>query len=239
MADKALIIGLGEVGSALHTVLGKVHNVSVKDGADSLHYDSLYRAPDEGERFDFMHICFPYDGSFVQEVGKYQRIYHTDVTVVHSTVPVGTCRQVGAVHSPVIGLHPHLQQSLLTFTKFVGGEQAGEVARHLMRAGIKCYVTDKPESTELLKLLSTTFYGLCIEWTKHVKELCIRYETPFEAYTLWTQVYNEGYRQLRRAELTRPNLVPIQGKIGGHCVLPNLDMMVESEFTELIRERNR
>jgi len=235
MMDDTLIVGLGEVGSALCQVLDGVHTISVKDTAL---VGARYLGPVVGTECDVMHVCFPYSETFEADVKDLQRTYPPGVTVVHSTVPVGTCRRLGAVHSPVIGLHPGLAQSLLTFTKFVGGPQAGKVAQHLGRAGIRCYVVDNPETTELLKLLSTTFYGLCIEWTKYVKEQCDNYGVPFEAHTLWTQAYNRGYQTMGRPEFTRPELVPILGRIGGHCVLPNLGLLGLNEFTDLIKRRN-
>lgn len=228
--DQALIIGVGEVGGALAEVLSKAHHVSIRD----LHQDTS-----NGAHYDFLHVCFPYTDDFCREVAQYQVQYEPSVTVIHSTVPVGTSTSLGAVHSPVIGLHPNLGPGLLTFTKFVGGKQASTVARHLSRAGIRCYLTDKAETTELLKLLCTTRYGLDIEWTKHVKELCDKHGVPFEAYTLWTQMYNTGYQELGYPEYARSNLVPVMGRIGGHCVLPNLALIDGDEFTELIRTRNQ
>ena len=234
MDDKALVVGIGEIGRELYKTLLNAHSVWAIDQHKPL------RGEDRPGGFHFMHICFPYSPTFVRDVGEYQRQYGPEITVIHSTVPVGTSRQCNAVHSPVIGVHPNLEQSLITFMKFVAGEQAGTVAQHLSRAGIRCYITDRPETTELLKLLSTTFYGLCIEWTKHVKELCDEAGAPFEAFTLWTQVYNRGYRQMGHPEFTRPQLVPMGGRIGGHCVLPNLDLMPgDDPFVALIKERNR
>jgi len=229
--DNTLVIGLGEVGRALHKVLLNAHSVHAVDK----------ESRDNGQSeaaFDVVHICFPYSESFIEDVEWCQWRYEPGLTVIHSTVPVGTSRQVGAVHSPVMGLHPNLEQSLTTFTKFCGGAEAGRTAQHLMRAGIRCYITDTPEATELVKLLSTTFYGLCIEWAKHVDEQCNLEDVPFELWSLWTAAYNDGYTKLGHPEFLRPSLIPIQGKIGGHCVLPNLDLMADDPFVRLIRERN-
>lgn len=231
MSDKALVVGLGEVGRALYKVLLNSHSVWAVDESRPL-------AEGEVSGFHFMHICFPYSETFVYDVAQYQRRYGPSVTIIHSTVPIGTSRQCGAAHSPVIGIHPNLEESLTTFTKFVGGRRASEVAQHLMRAGMRCYLVEQPETTELLKLLSTTFYGLCIEWTKHAKEQCDQYGAPFEAFTLWTQAYNQGYQALGHPEFTRPQLVPLQGAIGGHCVLPNLELQADDPFVALIRGRN-
>ena len=227
--EVTLIVGRGQIGMALHGVLLDACLVRALDVGDDLPHHLV----------DVMHVCFPYSAAFEAEVQRYQEACKPRLTIVHSTVPVGTSRGLGAVHSPVMGIHPNLEQSLRTFTKFIGGPRASDAARHLMRAGIRCYVTGRSETTELMKLLSTTFYGLCIEWTKHVKGMCDEAGAPFEAWTLWTQTYNAGYAALGHPEYARPNLIPLEGQIGGHCVLPNLGLLPKGDpFVELIRERN-
>ena len=222
---KTLIIGFGEVGEALYEILINTKPVilDMEEGVT--------------ETFDIMHICFPYSEYFVKEVKRYQSKYKPKYTVIHSTVPVGTSKQCNAIHSPIVGIHPHLVKSIETFTKFLGGKDADKVADHFREAGIKVYVTDKSETTELMKIMSTDFYGLCIEYTKEVKKMCVKYKVPFEMWTLWTDNYNHGYTTLGRPEFSRPNLIPITKKIGGHCILSNLSY-IDNDFTNLIRRRN-
>ena len=109
---KSLIIGAGEIGQALEKVLNKYYKVWIRDkdwGEEDIHPDII-------------HICFPYSENFVSNVDKYQRQYDPKYTIIHSTVPVGTARNCSAMHSPIIGIHPSLEQSLTTFTKFIGGD---------------------------------------------------------------------------------------------------------------------
>ena len=221
---KSVIIGAGEIGTALMGVLEDYHPV--------LH-DPAIGLIARGE-FDIMHVCFPFSPAFVQVVGDYQKQFQPKYTVIHSTVPPGTSRELQAIHSPVIGLHPHLEESLTTFVKYLAGEQASEVADYFRRAGMRVYLFDKPETTELLKILDTTFYGLCIEFTKDVKRLAVEHGIPFEAWTLYTDNYNKGYQVLGYPEYTRPNLTPIMKRIGGHCVLPNTTLL-KTRFTEFLR----
>lgn len=227
----AFIIGNGEVGSAQSRVLRTAHNVHLLD----IHEPP----PNHMTVVDVLHVCFPYSEGFIEQVCKYRDAYRPKNLVIHSTVKPGTSRECGAVHSPVIGLHPNLEISLLTFEKFLGGENASQVAAHFMKAGMKVRLFDKSETTEWMKILSTTRYALDIEWTKYVKHLCRIERILFEAYTLWTQNYNDGYAKMNRQEYARPNLIPIEGRIGGHCILPNLDLMPDSEFVQLIKNRNR
>lgn len=219
---KTLIIGNGEIGISLSKILDK-------------HYETYFTdKTTEKSKADIIHICFPYSDEFVSEVKRYQKLYKPKYTVIHSTVPVGTSAKCNAIHSPVIGLHPFLKESIETFTKYLGGKQAGEVADYFRRANIKVYITDKSETTELMKILSTTKYGLDIEYTKEVKRLCDKYKVPFEMWTLWTKNYNQGYEQLGHPEYRRPELIPIMKKIGGHCVLSNAKLL-KSKFTRLLK----
>jgi len=209
---KTLIIGEGEVGSALFDILSESYDCGIIDK------DSM-----TDETFEIIHICFPYGEGFVGEVEKYQERFKPKYTVIHSTVPVGTSRKCNAIHSPVRGRHPKMEGGIRTFIKFLGGEQASEVADYFRRAGIEVYLTEKSETTELMKIASTTCYSKDIEWVKEVKRECDKYNVPFEAWTIWTSTYNEGYRRLGFPEYWRPNLTPIMTRIGGHCLMPNLE----------------
>ena len=185
---RTLILGSGEIGNSLFRVLG--------DEYYTIAYDSKYQNDlvyIKKDNFDIMHICFPYSNDFIKQVKDYQKMFKPKYTVIHSTVPIGTSRKCNAIHSPVVGIHPHLGQSLKTFTKFLGGKQASEVADYFRRAGIKVYVCDKQETTELMKIQCTTLYGLNVEFTKDMKNQCEKYGVPFEAWTVWNENYNNGY----------------------------------------------
>ena len=223
---KTLIIGYGEIGKSLYSIFSKYYEVQVIDKKEKARIKP-----------EIIHICFPYSKDFIKEVKKYQEELNPKFTVIHSTVPVGTSSKCGAIHSPVVGLHPHLEESIETFTKFLGGEKAGEVADYFRKAGIKVYITDKSETTELMKIMSTTYYATCVEYTKEVKRLCDKNKIPFEMWTLWTNNYNEGYDELGYPQYIRPNLIPNMKKIGGHCLIPNLDL-IDSKFAEFIRSLN-
>lgn len=229
---KMLVIGAGEIGWALSEVLCESHDVEV--------YDTNGTSTVNSHSYDVMNVCYPYSETFVDEAIAYKRIYRPDHTIIHSTVPVGTSRMCGAIHSPVMGMHPNLAASLLTFTKFIGGDGASEVAGYFRQAGMRVYLFDEPETTELMKLLSTLFYSTCIEFTKEVKAQCDGAGVPFSAWTLWTQAYNDGYKRLGREEFARPQLVPIMKKLGGHCLLPNCGLIDDdNDFAKLVERRNR
>ena len=221
-----LIVGCGEIGVSLLNILEDHYDC---DTIDSNEVTDM--------KPDIMHICFPYSDNFVEYVKEYQKKYKPKFTVIHSTVPIGTSRKCNAIHSPVEGIHPHLEDSMKIFTKYLSGENADQVADYFRRAGIKVYIVDKQESTELMKIMSTTFYGMQIEFTKEMKTLCDKYKVPFELFTLWNMNYNESYEELGYPEYKKPLLVPIMNTIKGHCVLPNTSLL-DNDFTNFLKKRN-
>lgn len=222
---QTLILGEGQVGSALYEVLVDHYPIRIYDVN-----------PPKLNGIEIMHICFPWKQNFGSEVIKYRRKYQPMYTVIHSTVPVGTSACCGATHSPIRGNHSgSLVTALKTFVKFVGGKDADVVAKYFYDAGLRVYICRESETTELAKLLCSTFYGLCIEFTKAAERECNAWSVPFaEAWTLWQETYNEGYLQLGHPEYQRPVLTPMQMKIGGHCVIPNCELL-DMEFARLLR----
>src|SRR3990167_11413268 len=107
---RTLIIGSnGEVGGALRNVLKDYYPFCIdKDEAIPPTTD-----------IEILHICFGFSDTFIEDVKKYQKEYKPEYTIIHSTVPVGTCRQLKAIHSPVIGQHPFLEEGLRTFPKML------------------------------------------------------------------------------------------------------------------------
>lgn len=229
MKGSTLVIGQGEVGRALADVLRPFYPVTLVD---------VNPPPLDG--VEIMHICFPYSDGFVDEVLAYREKYRPAYTVIHSTVAVGASRACGAVHSPIRGNHFDMERSIRTFVKFVGGPapEADAVADYFLRAGIPVQVCRRQETTELAKLLCTTYYGVCIEYAKAAERKCLEEGVPFaEAFSLWQRTYNEGYAALGRPEVARPVLAPIQSAIGGHCVLPNTGLF-DFPFADLVKRLN-
>jgi len=224
---KTIIVGAGEIGKSLYKVLEKEYEIVLLDKHFVKHSSCK-----------ILHVCFPFSEQFVKEVKRYKKLYEPEYVVIHSTVPVGTSKKCGAWHSPVIGIHPNLEQSIKTFDKFLGGENNSFLINYFRRAGIKVYPVDNSKQTELAKILCTTYYGVCIEFNKAVKQKFVDLKLPYEFWTIWVNNYNKGYKLLGEEQFVRPNLVPVKGKIGGHCVLGNT-LLIDFEFARLVKELNK
>lgn len=220
---------MGQIGTAIKKVLDDKHRV---EGIDK---------DEEAEgKFDFLQICIPWSDEFVDIVKAYQEKYLADegVTVVHSTVKVGTCQDLGAVHSPVRGVHPDLEDGVRTFLKYFGGLESDLAAAPFEECGVETYIFPRSSDVEALKLWSTTYYGWNIMFNKAVKQYCEENNLEFNLiYVHANATYNQGYHKLGRGEVLRPVLKYMQGQIGGHCVIPNCDLL-GGEIPEFILKQN-
>lgn len=219
---KSLIIGNGQIGSAIHEVLG----------GDVQDKEVVYCG-----KYDILHICFPYSREFIDEVRKYKNINDPEYIVIHSTVPIGTSSIVGAFHSPMRGVHPNLAKSLRIFVKYLA-PHSNVLKTYFEIHGIKIKEVDKPETTEFTKIYGTTQYGVNILLEKWAYKFCKENGLDYDiAYIDANETYKEGYEKLGMGNVARPILKHIDGKIGGHCVVQNCDLL-DSPFTELIKKMN-
>ena len=228
--ERHLIIGAGEVGRSLYNILKKHYQVSIRDKNENY----------EG-RFEVLHITYPPVKNFVAITQNYIKKYKPKVVIVHSTVAVGTTPKIApfAVHSPIRGIHPRLEAGIKTFVKYFGGKKTKQAAKIFSSIGIKTRIFKKPETTELLKILDTTYYGWNIVFCKEVKKICEKLKLDFdEVYTIANHDYNDGYAKLRKPNVIRPILKPIPGKIGGHCIIPNCNLL-DDWLTSTIKKRNK
>lgn len=205
-----LVIGCGEVGSAVAELLG----------SDRCDLDR----PAPSDRYDVVHVCFPHSEGFVEYVASYQEQYQPDLTVIHSTVPLGTSRKCGAVHSPVRGKHPHLLESLRTFTKYFGGERANEAAALFSQCD--CYCVPDQETTEALKLWDTTIYGVNIALEKFIYDWCKQTGVDYDVvYRHAGETYNAAYAAMGFPQFSKYVLKHMDGPCGGHCVSSNAKLL--------------
>lgn len=202
-----LVVGAGEVGTAVHAVLSRAHPVAIRD------VEPVDLAA------DVLHVCIPWSNRFVEVVRGYQRQHLADLVVVHSTVPVGTCDSEGWVHSPVRGRHPELVDSLLTFVKHFGGARAEEAAKVFEVAGCDVAVHPLAAETESAKLWELVQFGLQVVIEQEIYQWCERSGLdPDVVYRQFAEGYNDGYIAMGLSQFVRPVLEHMPGPIGGHCV---------------------
>jgi UDP-N-acetyl-D-mannosaminuronate dehydrogenase len=171
-----------------------------------------------------LHVCYPFQiKDFAGETARYIDLFKPELTIIHSTVAVGTTRAIGertgtpVVNSPVRGKHARMLEELCKYVKFVGAVDPGSgkrAAEHFESSGLKTKVLSSPEATELAKLTETTYFGLMIAWAQEIERYCDRVGTDYNEVTSFFEEINFF-----------PPVKYFPGIIGGHCVMANIEIL--------------
>lgn len=225
---KAVLAGYGEVGRGLYAALSDYHTIQVED-------PKLGLSADANGHCDILLVAIPYSKEFECEVKKLALKFLPYAIVVFSSVPIGTCSRLGAIHSPIEGQHHNMRASIRYHTRYLGGRN--ELVRSFfVLADLSIATMDKPEITEFMKLQSLAIFGINIQWTADCKKMAD--EIGFDFVDL--QEYNSDHNDLvvavhEKKQFVRYNLDPPQGKIGGHCILPGMKLLQESMDNPFIK----
>jgi UDP-glucose 6-dehydrogenase len=225
----SLVVGNGQIGQAVGKVIG-VHQVLSLGLSDPVPGD-----------YNIMHICFPYAADFIQQVRSYSVKYNPNHIIIYSTVPIGTTKQIpNAVHSPVEGKHPDLEMSLRFMDRWVGynDEDQGQFVKRLFfQLGLNTKLVLNSDYTEALKLLSTAEYGVNLVFADYKAQVAEAIGMDYKLTKAWNNDYNKLYqnlgmgKRLQKYVLDSPN-----GKIGGHCVRPNAELLNEQHPNDLLKQ---
>jgi hypothetical protein len=229
-----LVIGMGEVGSAVYTTLYKYNDVQTLDitGLQEIELP-----------IDVLHICIPHSKQFIAIVKDYIKQYSPKATIVYSTVPIGTCEAIGSqvAHSPVEGKHPRLADSMARFTRWIGCRNSAtrRLVKEIWENIVDCKLVDSSRYTEALKLCSTSKYGINLVWADYTANLAKDLGMDYEFFKEFDEDYNRLYTKLHFPNFRKFVLDAPEGKIGGHCVVPNaelLDRQYPSKMLKMIKE---
>jgi UDP-N-acetyl-D-mannosaminuronate dehydrogenase len=227
-----VVVGLGEVGRPLMQVIERHHDVV---GID------VGPAPAKPARVDVMHICYPFEiPDFIGETARYIAEYAPLLTIIDTTVAVGTTRAVAertgaaVVNSPVRGKHVRMFEELLSYVKFVGAldHATGKAAaEHFESLGMRTRVLSTPEASELAKLTETTYFGVLIAWAQELERYCDKVAADYDEVIAF-------YEEIKFFPSTRY----FPGVIGGHCVMPNIEILGQlgpSDILAAVKSSNR
>jgi UDP-N-acetyl-D-mannosaminuronate dehydrogenase len=228
---RTLVVGVGEVGSALAAVLDR-HEPVLRHDLDRVKIE---------EPIGTMHLCVPFQSAHQFEtvaLGYIDR-FKPALTIINSTVLPGTTRSIAqksqspVAYSPVRGKHVRMEQDLVRYFKYVAAPDriwASNAEVHFRAAGIKTRRMAEVESLELAKLAETTYFGTCIAFAQEMNRYAERIGGDYsEAIEFFDEI----------DFLPRQRYFP--GFIGGHCVIPNIKLLLQiapSPALEAILESN-
>ncbi len=221
-----LIIGLGEVGTALYQLLEE-REIQCETYDNALEPSRLVKN-DIDISPEFMHVCIPYNDNFTNSVIDYIDHFIPKAVILHSTVPVGTTAiiarhiegKIPIFYSPIRGVHERLLLDLKRYQKFIAPQWL-QCEEALALRFVDLVWVGSTDALELTKLMETTYYGYLIAFRKDVDKKFVDMKLDPEVF--WT-FCEEVHEYLTN----RPVMFNDGEPIGGHCVIPNLKLLPDN-----------
>ena len=240
---KDVVVGIGEIGKPILKLLSKNNIVAGFDINPNLMDEKKFEKYKNHET-SFLHITIPVTDKFIRNVLELYKKFHPECIVIHSTIKPGTTEKLqGKLPIPVIysatrGVHKRMIRDLKRYTKFFAisinaprHKWASALFTKLMKGcGIKTKKMSKPETLELAKIICDTSYlGWLVNYAQLSNMIAIKHGVDYDE--MWS-FSDEIHRFLGN----RPKMFP--GFIGGHCVIPNIDLLDNQTLTSIKKLNN-
>ena len=234
-----IILGMGEVGETLFDLL-----VDRKFDCVGIDLDNTkckkYSENEVIKNPEYLHVCLPGELTRFTDIvlNWMDKIKNIQVVIIHSTVKPGTTKiiqeksSIPILFSPVRGVHRRFLNDIKKYTKFIsfdGIEIDSKIKIDLENRFKKVDWMSTTKTAELAKILvDTTYYGWLINYAQITKMICEKENVDFDEMWKFADEIHENLGN-------RPKMFP--GIIGGHCVIPNLDL-IEYENLDMIKKIN-
>ncbi len=234
-----IILGMGEVGETLFDLLVERNfdciGIDVDDSkCKNYSKNSIIENP------EFLHVCLPGELTGFEDITSnwIGNLEDLKAVLIHSTVIPGTTKniqkksKVPILFSPVRGVHKRFSEDIKKYTKFISSDT--ELADQSIKSDLekrfhKIDWMSTTKTAELAKILvDTTYYGWLINYAQITKMICEKEGVDFDEMWKFSDEIHENLGN-------RPKMYP--GIIGGHCVIPNLNL-IEYENLDMIKKIN-
>jgi UDP-N-acetyl-D-mannosaminuronate dehydrogenase len=239
---KDIVVGMGEIGKPILKLLSKNNIVVGFDLKPDLIDERKFERY-KNLQTSFLHVTIPVSSKFESNLLQLYKKFKPECIVIHSTISPGTIEQiqkkldVPLIYSATRGVHKRMLKDIKRYTKFFAISKNAPKKQWAIKAystkmkncGIKTKQMSKPETLELAKIICDTSYlGWLINYAQFSNMIAQRYNVNYDE--MWS-FSDEIHKFLGN----RPKMYP--GFIGGHCVIPNIDLM-HNQTLDLIKKMN-
>ena len=239
---KDIVAGLGEIGLPILKILSRTKNVLGYDIDEKLMNMNKFKKF-EKDPTSFLHIAIPFTKKFNANVMSLSKKFQPECIVIHSTISPGTTTQlqkkltIPIIYSATRGIHKQMMKDLKCYTKFYSISNTAPkkqwatkaFSKNMKLAGIKTKQMSKPETLELAKIICDTSYlGWLVNYAQVSNLITQKYNVNYDE--MWT--FSDEIHAILG---NRPKMFP--GFIGGHCVIPNLQL-IDNQTLNMIKEIN-
>ena len=239
---KSVVAGLGEIGHPVLKLLSKKNIVvgfDVKSDLINKKKMEKYKNLDTS----FLHIAIPGNEGFISTTISLFKKFKPECIVIHSTISPGTTEKlqkkmpIPIIYSATRGVHKRINHDLKRYTKFFAISKnaprkqwaCSQFIKFMKNCGIKTRKMSKPVTLELAKIVCDTSYlGWLVNYAQISKILALKYEVDYDEMWVFAD-------EIHKFLGNRPKMYP--GIIGGHCVIPNLQLLRSQTLTQ-IKEMN-
>ncbi|MGB0855444.1 MAG: NAD-binding protein [Nitrosopumilus sp.] len=234
-----IILGMGEVGRTLFDVLSERKIDCIGIDIDTSKCDN-YSEKSSIKNPEFLHICIPGElHEFIDiTINWINEFKGLKMIIIHSTVKPGTTKKIQdktkipVLFSPVRGIHKRFLEDIKKYTKFIAVDEKEieeKMKLELIKRFQKIEWMSTTKTAELAKILvDTTYYGWLINYAQITKMICVDENIDFDEMWKFADEIHENLGN-------RPKMYP--GIIGGHCVIPNLEL-IECKHIDIIKKIN-
>ena len=239
---KDVVAGLGEIGYPIIKLLSKKQITVGYDVDERLMNKSKFKKFQETQT-SFLHIAIPVTSKFEPNILQLYKKFKPECIVMHSTVGPGTTEKiqekldVPLIYSATRGVHKRMLKDIKRYTKFFAISKNApkkqwaikSFSRKMKNCGVRTKQMSKPETLELAKIVCDTSYlGWLVNFAQISNVISKQYNVDYDE--MWT--FSE---EIHKFLGNRPKMYP--GIIGGHCVIPNLQLLRSQTLTQ-IKEMN-
>ena len=242
LKTKDIVVGLGEIGKPILKLISKATIVVGYDKNPKLS-NAIQFKKYQSIKTRFLHVCIPYNEKFTKNVELLSEQFNPKAIVIHSTISPFTTKNlqeklpIPVIYSATRGLYKRMLFDLQRYTRFyalepnvLGGKtMSAEYSKLMQKCGAKTKKMTNPVTLELAKIICDTSYlGWLINYAQISNMIAIQHGVNYDE--MWS-LSDEIHKCLGN----RPKMFP--GYIGGHCVIPNLDLM-HNQTLDLIKKMN-
>ena len=239
---KDVVAGLGEIGSAILKLLSK-KQITVGYDLDKRLVNESKLKKHQDTATSFLHIAIPVTSKFDSNLLQLYKKFKPECIVIHSTIGPGTTERiqkkldVPVIYSATRGIHKRMFKDIKRYTKFFAISKNAPkkqwavktYSRKMKNCGIKTRQMTKPETLELAKIICDTSYlGWLVNYAQLSNIIATKHGVDYDE--MWS-FSDEIHKFLGN----RPKMFP--GFIGGHCVIPNIDLL-HNQTLDLIKKLN-
>ena len=241
---KDVVAGIGEIGNPILKLLAK-HGVVVGFDLNPDLMDERKFERYENLKTSFLHITIPITGKFINNVLKLYKKFQPECIVIHSTIKPGMTEKlqeklsIPVIYSATRGVHKRMVYDLKRYTKFFvisanaprGKWATTRYVQSMKRCGVKTKKMSKPETLELAKIICDTSYlGWLVNYAQLSNVIAIKHGVDYDE--MWS--FSD---EIQKFLGNRPKMYP--SFIGGHCVIPNLNLINNESLNIISKMNNR